>query len=137
MFYPLYHENMVLYCGKGHPFYNAAETEIDTEQLSGLKYAGFGFSSPNMTAGQKLGLQLAARVHNEEALMVLLLSGYYIGFLPDHVARPFVASGRLSAVMDEHTSYQTSLGAVLRKRPEPGRKTQLLLDCLLDSHQKK
>ncbi len=134
MFHALYRETMVLYCGRGHPLYNGNHKSINTEQLSNFKYAGFGFRSPNMTARQKLGLSLAGRVQNEEALMVLLLSGHYIGFLPDHVAKSFVARGQLTPLLHEKTSYQTSLGAIVRKRPEPGRKAELFLDCLLESH---
>ncbi len=135
IFHPIYSETMVLYCGKDHPLYDADPIGID--QLSTYKYAGFGFSSPNLKARQKLGLPLSGRVHNEEALIVLLLSGHYIGFLPDHVAKPFVAKGQLRALAPKLTSYQTSLGAIVRKHSEPARKTELFLNCLLEAHQRK
>ncbi len=144
IFHPLYRETMVLYCGKGHPLYNCrgtgdlgkenSEKNVDVEQLFNFKFAGFGFSSPNMTSRQKLGLKLSSRVHNEEALMVLLLSGHYIGFLPDHVAKPFVESGQLAALLQAQTSYQTRLGAIVRKHSDLGRKTDLFLKCLLETH---
>jgi len=132
----LYPESMVLYCGREHPLYGQSELPVDVQKLGQYKYAGFGFNSPNMHAGQKLNFTLAARVHNEEALKVLLLSGQYLGFLPDHVAADFVESGDLSAVAAANTSYQIMLGAIVRKRPEVGRKTEQFLQCLRDVHAK-
>lgn len=125
---------MVLYCGREHPLYGQSEQPVDVQKLGQYKYAGFGFNSPNMHAGQKLNFTLAARVHNEEALKVLLLSGQYLGFLPDHVAADFVESGDLSAVAAANTSYQIMLGAIVRKRPEVGRKTEQFLQCLRNVH---
>jgi DNA-binding transcriptional LysR family regulator len=87
-----------------------------------------------MNAGRELGFKLTAKVHNEEALKVLLLSGQFIGFLPVHVAKPFVDRAELAPLAQEKTSYQTQLGAIVRKHPEVGRKTKEFLTCLLESH---
>ena len=134
MYRELYPETMILYCGKDHPLFGSDKATIAEHELAAYKYAGFGFNSPNMLAGQNLRLTLAARVHNEEALKVLILSGEYTGFLPDHVARPFVEEGRLAAVAAGKVTYQTQLGAIVRKRPEVGRKTLEFLNCLSDAH---
>lgn len=131
---PLYPETMVLYCGRRHPLYEQDRSILNVEELSDYKYAGFGFNSPNMIAGQKLHLRLAARVHNEEALKVLLLSGQYLGFLPDHVAAHYLERGDLVEVAVGGISYQTQLGAIVRKRPEIGRKTSEFLECLKSTH---
>ena len=53
----LYDETMTLFCGEGHPLFTASEEEMPNETAMGqFKYAGFGFNSPNMIAGQSLGL---------------------------------------------------------------------------------
>lgn len=134
VYHELYHETMVLYCGIGHPLFHESGESLDIRQLSTYKYAGFGFNSPNMNAGRELGFKLTAKVHNEEALKVLLLSGQFIGFLPMHVAKPFVDRAELAPLAQEKTSYQTQLGAIVRKHPEVGRKTKEFLTCLLESH---
>lgn len=38
-----------------------------------------------------------ATVESMEAQMILVLSGAYIGYLPEHCARPWVDQGRLQA----------------------------------------
>lgn len=130
----LYDENMALYCGYGHEFFGKTKENFSLKKLSTAKYAGFDFNSPNMVAGQKLKLRVSARVHNEEALSVLILSGRYLGFLPVHVAAPFVSNGTMSPIMEKQTQYTTTLAAISRKRPKPGRKTQIFLRCLEEAH---
>jgi len=135
-YHKLYQERMVLCCGKDHPLYRHGNTTVKKENLSTYKYAGFGFNSPNMMAGQNLGLHLAARVHNEEALTVLLLSGHYLGFLPEHVAASFVDTGELKPVGVKNTNYTTTLSAIVRRKPEPGRKATEFLKCLKTAHER-
>lgn len=133
-YYGLYRETMVMYCSHLHPIYDLGCETIAIKTLSKYKYAGFDFNSPNMFAGQKHHLNLAAKVRNEEALKVLILSGEFLGFLPDHVAAPFVNKQELKAVAIKQTSYQTSLAAVVRRRPKIDRKTQEFLRCLKFAH---
>ncbi len=130
----LYVEEMTLYCGRGHPLFDAAETQDPQIDLSAYKYAGFGFNSPNLKAGQGLGLRRAARVQDEEALSLLIQSGSYLGFLADHVAETFLSKGKVRPVAPERTHYASTFAAITRKQPEPDRKTQAFLACLTGTH---
>ncbi|GFE64803.1 LysR family transcriptional regulator [Litoreibacter roseus] len=127
----LYREHMTLYCGEGHPLFSDDGATIDVARH---KYAGFGFNSPNMTAGQSLGLRRAARVQDEEALSLLIQSGAYLGFLADHSAAPFVAAGKVKPVDPENSRYVSMFAAITRKHPEPDRKTIRFLNCLTQAH---
>ncbi|MFK7751726.1 MAG: LysR family transcriptional regulator [Sedimentitalea sp.] len=128
---PLYVEQMTLYCGRGHVLFGA-EAAAD---LNGHKYAGFAFNSPNMMAGRDLGLRRAARVEEEEALLLLIQSGRYLGYLADHVAAGLLAQNQVQAVAPDVTSYASHFAAITRKQPEPGRKTQSFLSCLRVAHE--
>ncbi|MGC3939568.1 LysR family transcriptional regulator [Roseobacter sp. EG26] len=132
---PLYTEHMTLYCGEGHVLFDAnpdgSAADLD---LSGHKYAGYAFNSPNMKAGQNLGLKRAARVQEEEALFLLIQSGCYLGYLADHVARPLLRRGRLRPVAAAETSYASTFAAIVRKKPLPDRKTLEFLECLKAAH---
>lgn len=130
----LYSEEMILYCGQGHPCFDGVNSNLDLKQLSAFKYAGFGFNSPNMVVGQRMNFKISARVHNEEALCVLIQSGKYLGFLPDHVAGPYVAADIMRPVEQDKIRYTTQLAAIVRKRPELNRKTDEFLRCLLQAH---
>jgi len=128
----LYEERMVLCCGRGHVLFDA---EDETVNLSAYKYAGFGFNSPNMKAGQDLGLKRAARVQEEEALALLIQSGRYIGYLADHVAAPLLAAGEVRVLSQSDSGYTSRFAAITRKKPIPDRKTLEFLNCLRTAHE--
>jgi DNA-binding transcriptional LysR family regulator len=53
-----------------------------------------------------LGVEKAeAHVANVEAQLILILSGAYIGYLPDHYAAPFVAEDTLRRIDVPRTAY--------------------------------
>lgn len=131
----LYDEEMTLYCGEGHPLFAApAGATLSALNLEGYKYAGYGFNSPNLKAGQSLGLVRAARVQEEEALSLLIQSGCYLGYLADHVAETFLNKGKVRPIAPSETSYVSRFAAIARKKPEPDRKTLEFLKCLKACH---
>ena len=131
----LYREKMTLYCGHGHEFFDLSPDVILTQKdLTDQKYAGYAFNSPNLKAGHVLGIARAARVEEEEALVLLVQSGRYLGFLADHVAEEFVRTGKMRAIAPSLTSYSTTFAAITRKKPEPDRKTQEFMASLVAAH---
>lgn len=133
---PLYTESMCLYCGQGHPLFGLSDAEVQDRDvdLSAYKYAGYGFNSPNMRAGHKLRVKRAAQVKDEEALALLIQSGRYLGYLADHVAVGLGAAQSVWPVLRDQTAYSVQFAAVVRKRPEPDRKTTAFLECLTSAH---
>lgn len=132
---PLYSEKMTLYCGEGHSLFDTArDLPLAELNLADHKYAGYAFNSPNMMAGQNLGITRAARVQEEEALSLLIQSGRYIGFLADHVAETFIRKGIVRPIAPDETSYTSTFAAITRKKPEADRKTLEFLSCLTAFH---
>ncbi|WP_367648812.1 LysR family transcriptional regulator [Ruegeria arenilitoris] len=131
---PLYGENMFLYCGREHPLFDAPDHELKTSDLLRYNYAGLSVNSPNLIVGQQLGFRRSAKVQNEQALAILILSGRYLGYLPDHFAQEFVNTAQMRRLLPEETHYRTRFAAVTRKNPEPTRVTRLFLDVLLSEH---
>lgn len=132
---PLYKEHMTLYCGEGHPLFNADQAARAADlDLAQHKYAGYAFNSPNMKAGQTLGIRRAARVQEEEALSLLIQSGRYLGYLADHVAETFLRKGTVRPVAPQDTGYTSTFAAITRKKPEPSRKTEEFRNCLVAAH---
>ena len=131
---PLYGENMFLYCGKGHEFFDRNQTSLGLDDVRRSNYAGIGVNSPNLHVGQKLGLRRSAKVQSEQALSILILSGRYIGFLPDHLTSNFVHQGMMKAVLPDQIYYRTAFSATTRRSPDPNRITKLFLDMLVQEH---
>ncbi|KIC38954.1 LysR family transcriptional regulator [Leisingera sp. ANG-M7] len=134
---PLYGEDMFLYCGKGHPFMECDHAGLRLEDVRAANYAGIRVNSPNLHVGQTLGFRRAAKVQNEQALAILVMSGSYLGFLPDHLADKFVRDGMMRKVLPEQIYYRSQFAAVTRKRPAMNRITRLFLDQLTAAHSSK
>ena len=133
-YYSLYTEQMYLYCGAGHPLFEDSDKRITKRDITQHKYTGFRFHSANMMVGRDLKLKRAADVYTEEALAALVLSGRYIGFLPDHFAEIFVQRGTMRILRPDAFHYRTSFAAIVRRSPKPSRLVASLLDCLCRAH---
>ena len=131
----LFDEQMFLYCGNEHSLFNSADAEIDKQSILACKYAGLGYHSPNMEVGRRLGMKREVTVYDQEAIVHLLLSGCYIGYLPDHYAKPFEEQGLIRAIGMDTFHYECEFFAIHRRSPKPSRLVQTFLDCLLGAHQ--
>lgn len=130
----LFGETMELYCGASHPLYRAGDANLDWERIHDYQFAGLGYHSPNMEISQRVQLPRKATGFDQESIATLILSGRYLGFLPDHYARGFVADGKMRAVRPRLFQYQCDFVAIMRGSPQPSRVAQAFRRCLLDAH---
>jgi DNA-binding transcriptional LysR family regulator len=93
-----------------------------------------GYHSPNMQLSHRERLQRAATGYDQEAIATLVLSGAYVGFLPDHYADSFVKAGQLRAVYPQRFHYSCRFASVIRRSPAPSRVVRAFADCLLAAH---
>ncbi len=132
--YPIYSEQMYLYCGEGHKLFDRADRKIPRRAIQQCKYAGIGFHSPNMMVSHQLNLKRSADAYDEEALAALILSGRFIGFLPDHYAKSLVERGELRRLRPDVYHYQSDHAAIVRRSPKPSRLISEFVDCLRRAH---
>lgn len=133
-YYALFDEEMYLYCGRGHPLFSRAHTAIKVADILACKYAGLGYHSPNMEVGRKLNMERNATVYDQEAIVHLLLSGRYLGYLPDHYAKPFVKQGLIRTLGMDVFNYRCEFLTIVRRSPKLSRVVQTFLDCLQEAH---
>jgi len=126
---PLFGEQMYMYCGKGHSLFENMDAVTD-EDVMKQKYAGLSFSSPNMETGRALNLQKNAAATNQEGISTLILSGQYIGFLPEHFAKIMVGRGAMKKIDNSKFSYYCEFAAIHRKSPKPTRLVKEFLSAL-------
>ncbi len=131
---PLFPETMWLYCGQGHPLYDRPVGAVGWDELRGQDYAGLAFHSPNMEVTHRFGLRRTATVTDQEALALLILSGRYLGFLPDHYADIFLRNGRLRRVGPDDASYPVQFVAITRASPPAPRAARAFLEALRRAH---
>ena len=130
----LFDETMQLYCGAGHPLFEARTPKLTWAALRQHAFAGLGYHSPNMELSHRAQLLRAATASDQEAIATLVLSGRYLGFLPDHYATGFEQQGRLRAVQAGRFHYACRFVSVMRRSPQPSRAARLFAECLRAAH---
>jgi DNA-binding transcriptional LysR family regulator len=133
-YFELFGETMYLYCGRQHPLFGAPHAGLSWDELQDYDYAGLAFHSPNMEATHRFRLRRQATVSDQEAIVTLILSGCYIGFLPDHYAATFVRDGLIQRVEHPDCMYEVSFVAIARRSPGPSRLATTFLEALRGAH---
>lgn len=125
---PLYEERSYLYCSNEHPLFDRAGSVTDEQ----LQCADAVVPSYRMTAEAVALHQLlnsAATATDREGSAFLILTGSFIGFLPDHYAAKWVSKGLMAPLNPERFWFETTIASVTRK----GRRPHLILQRFLDS----
>lgn len=130
----LFGETMLLYCGAGHALFGADHGALDWDALRRHPFAGLGYHSPNMELSHEARLTRAATGFDQEAIATLVLSGRFLGFLPDHYAEAFERQGRLQCVRPDLFHYRCRFVSLVRRSPAPSRAAQLFQQCLAQAH---
>jgi DNA-binding transcriptional LysR family regulator len=133
-FEALFGERMFLYCGKEHPLFDLPDDRLSEVDLSKYQYAGLGYRSPNMDTSHALHLNRHATVYDQESIATLIMSGKYIGFLPDHYAASFVDQGKMRLIAAGTHTYEVQFAAIYRAAPRMSRITEAFLQCLRETH---
>lgn len=112
IYQPLYREQHWLYCSDRHSLFR--ETDVTIERVSEQRMVGRGYWSQAELARQGLK-QSAATVESMEAQLILILSGGYLGYLPEHYAASWVEQGRLRAMKRASFGYQAPFSMIVRR----------------------
>ena len=131
---PLFDEAMSLYCGAGQILFGSDSDRLDWDGLRAYRFAGLGYHSPNMEVTQRQRLPRKATGFDQESIATLILSGQFLGFLPDHYAESFVAKAQMRALQSEVLRYDCQFFAILRRSPQASRATRAFQECLLQAH---
>jgi len=130
----LFDETMLLYAGADHLLMGANPQTLDWDSLRAYPFAGLGYHSPNMEISQQVRLTRKATGFDQEAIATLILSGQFLGFLPDHYAQSFVDAGQMRAIQPALFRYACQFFAITRRSPQPARAARAFQDCLFKAH---
>lgn len=130
----LFPETMLLYCGDRHPLHDVPGKDLTWQRIRKHAFAGLGYHSPNMDLSHRVQLSRKATGFDQEAIATLVLSGRFLGFLPDHYAAAFEAAGRMRALAPAKFRYECRFVALWLRAPHPARATILMSECLRSAH---
>ncbi|WNW13192.1 LysR family transcriptional regulator [Pseudomonas sp. DTU_2021_1001937_2_SI_NGA_ILE_001] len=126
----LYEERSNLYCSHEHPLFARAAQVTDEELLSADAVVP-SYRMPVEAIGLYQLLNCVASASDREGIAFLILTGSYIGFLPDHYAAAWVEKGLMAPMSPHRLSFDTRLAVATRK----GRRQNLVLDRFLEALQ--
>lgn len=123
VYHPLYREQQWLYCSDRHPCF--AQRHILPAVVSELNVVGRSYWSQT-ELGRHGFKRSVATVESMEAQLILILSGGYVGYLPEHYAQSWVDQGRLKVLLPAEFGYQSQFSLALRR----GRSRELPLQAM-------
>lgn len=125
-YYPLYEEKSSLYCSHAHPFFDTAQS-IDSSRLSTADAVAPGYRMTAETIGLHQRLNCNATATDREGIAFLILTGKFVGFLPDHYANGWLEKNMMRAINPDEMFFTTTIAAATRK----GHRANAILDLFL------
>lgn len=127
---PFYQEAQGFYCGAGHPFF-VRQGAVPIEEIRSASVISRSYWQ--LADLERLGMHdYGAMANSMEAALALVLTGGFVGFLPVHLAAPFVARGELRRLVADRLSYDARIVVISRKSQEKQPLLQAFLKCCAD-----
>lgn len=129
----LFEECMSLYAGRSHPWFRTKRM-LGWEELRNEPLAALGYHSPNMMLAHQHQLERSATASDQEGVATLILSGRFVGFLPDHYAEPFVRHGHMRSIVPKTLNYRCRFSCIARKAQPLPRAAEVFRQALAATH---
>ena len=124
----LYKEESLLYCSELHPLFNQDLNTISDESL--IRYDAVVPNYPQSAdiKLQQKKLRATATSTDREGIAFLILTGRFIGFLPTHFAKRWVANDKLRTIEAHNRKFNTNFSVITSK----GARSHLILEAYLE-----
>lgn len=126
-------ERIGLYCGSDHPLFSA-DTAAEVEKL--LPKASFckrAYLNEDLVAPVSHGLKSNASAHQIEGVAMLVLTGRYIGYLPENLADIWLRQGRMRSIGDGMFDQKSEIKLVRKRGEEPNLVVRTFIQLLRDA----
>jgi len=127
-YHSLYLEHSQLYCSDNHPLFNQPDEEIKLQEWDAVVPS---YAQTAVIKAQLQQLNGTATATDREGVAFLIMTGQYIGYLPDHLAEQWVAAGRMRAISPDQYQYDTQFSAITRKEARPNQVLETYLERLI------
>jgi DNA-binding transcriptional LysR family regulator len=129
---PLYKEQSLLYCSDQHPLFKQDLDEISDEALAEYDAVVPSYPQSPKIKQQQRKLKATASSTDREGIAFLILTGRFIGFLPTHFAKRWVAQDKIRTIEAHGRNFYTKFSAITSKSA----RSNLILDAYLEELQK-
>jgi len=125
---PLCNEPIYLCCAHSHPFFNKVDTKITDDDLASALAIHPGIDIDMSGKSQLTKLNLAAKAYQFDTRKSMILSGRYIGYMPQSYIQHELNMGLMRIIQPSSLTYQFNLSLVSKKSPREINKVKLLSD---------
>ncbi|MAC46084.1 MAG: LysR family transcriptional regulator [Oceanospirillum sp.] len=129
-YFDIYTDICRLYISTRHPAALLPEKEITDEVICEIPLVHAGLKPHEAVEEQMSGLKLAGKAYFYEGRLAMILSGLYMGFLPEAYAKQYVESGQIRSVVPELRNYLLPMAVVSKKTAQPNKARELFLQVL-------
>lgn len=126
---PLYDETAYLYCAAEHPLFSRSDDTIEDDELMAFEAVRPVFALSASGQKRHRALHETATATDREGIAFLILTGLYIGYLPEHFAQRWSRANQLRAIRAKDHHYRIQYATVTRR----GRLHHRVLDSFLDA----
>ncbi len=112
-------EKMGLYCATDHPLFDERDRSRVQEILKTSQYAKRAYLKERDVAPVSRDLKTNAHAHQIEGIAHLILTGRYIGYLPEQFANVWVREGRMRSVGEGQFDQPSELKLVKKRGAGP------------------
>jgi DNA-binding transcriptional LysR family regulator len=113
-YFPLHNETNFLYCGQGHPLFDCKPAKV-AKLLETAEVITSNYMRDKEVRNDGLNYQNTAMAYHDEGIAHLILSGEFIGYLPEHYASFWVEKGMIKPILSEKYSYQIPIMLISSK----------------------
>ena len=124
----LFVEDQLLYCGRAHPLFEAADADLTPEVIAQHPVTSFTLSDPAPRS-----LTRGAQADNLDCLILVVLAGVDLGFLPPHYARRWADAGELRMIRPDLYRRQSSFYLMSLKAANTAPATRELSTALAEA----
>lgn len=122
----LLREEHRLYVGRDHPLFRAGR-DGGLARVRELEHVVRGYATTR-PAPPEASVNATATANNMEAILVLILSGSFVGHLPAHFAEPWVKRRLLRPIASPQFQFHTDFDVISRKDATPTLATRVFLE---------
>jgi DNA-binding transcriptional LysR family regulator len=129
----LFDEPQAVYCSRRHPFFSLPDSNIGEAELEQAQWVDAHYVLPRERE-LPFAKGASAMADHVDAILQLVLSGQFIGYLPVHYAAPWVMRQELHALHETVFNYGIEFFAITRRTDHPGEILSAFLEDLFASH---
>jgi DNA-binding transcriptional LysR family regulator len=125
---PLFVESQRLYCARSHPLFDVDDGELVPDRIAHYPMISLQTAGGAAVETPGRGSAPGAEADNLDCLILVILAGMDLGYLPPHYARHWVEAGELRALRPDLYSRRNTFHLISLKQAKLAPLTRALLE---------